>query len=335
MNLKTAIKTLIVGSGAPKLLYKYRGPSITILRYHSVQNNPKDHESTIGSSIIHSTDDFYKQISILSRHYSPISMDDVLRYLEDGVQLPPYPVVITFDDGYKDNIDIAAPILDEFNIPATFYVIVDSLASQENQSAWFFRVRNAFSKTTKSSWIDSEGNVYSLSDIEKRTEARGVAMAYCGSSIGKIQLERVAGIEQALEVPGFEAGLEMMLTWNDLRALRDNGHIIGSHTMSHPNLAYVREEDAKFEMEQSKIELENKLGESIKHFAYPNPILNPNWNKKTYELSKSIGYKTAVTCDYGRVKFGDDPLALKRMFAPKNPDELRWYIENAMNGFKL
>lgn len=335
MNLKKIIKDLIIASGALRLLYKYRGPSITILRYHSVQNNPADYDSTIGSSIIHSTEQFHEQMKLLSRHYNPISMDDVLSFLENGTSLPSYPVVITFDDGFKDNLDIAAPILNEFNIQATFYVIIDSLASQENQSAWFLRVRNAFSATAKLSWTDSDGNVHSLSDKEKWIDARKIAMSYCGTSTGKNQRERVEGIEQALEVPNFVAGLDMMLSWNDLRVLRDNGHIIGSHTMSHPNLAYVSEDDAKFEMEQSKIELENKLGESIKHFAYPNPILNPNWNKNTYGLSKNIGYKTAVTCDYGRVKFGDDPLALKRMFAPQNPDELRWYIENTMNGLKL
>ena len=54
--------------------------------------------------------------------------------------------------------------------------------------------------------------------------------------------------------------------------------------------------------------------------------INTLENYFSYEISKKTGYKTAVTSDLGCVKFGDDPLALKRMATPQNPDQLRWYI---------
>jgi len=335
MIIKNAIKSLITGSGALRGLSRIQGPSLTVLRYHSVQNNPANYEDTIGSSIIHSTENFRNQMRLVSRHYSPISMDDVINYLEGDFTLPPYPVVITFDDGYKDNLEIAAPILGEFNIPATFYIVMNSVADQETNSIWFMRIRKAFSITKKSSWTDNNSRIYPLSDEANKIKARGAAMAYCGSTIGKTQLEHVAQIEQALDVPAFETDSNIMLTWDDIRQLRDQGHIIGSHTMTHPNLAYVKEEDAKFEIDQSRLKLENKIGESVSHFSYPNPILKPNWNKKTYQLLQNSEYKTAVTCDNGCIRFGDDPLTLKRLSSPQNPDELRWYVENTMNGFIL
>ena len=52
----------------------------------------------------------------------PISIDEYLFYCENKTDLPPNPVVVSFDDGFKNNYSVAAPILDEFQIPAVFYI---------------------------------------------------------------------------------------------------------------------------------------------------------------------------------------------------------------------
>lgn len=335
MELKCFCKKLLVSSGLLRLIYKVKGPSIVILRYHSVQDDPAEHESTIGSSIVHSTKEFREQMRLVSRYYTPISMDELLDHLENGVVLPPYPVVITFDDGYKDNLEIAGPILDEFNIPATFYIVVDAIAKQGNFSPWFMRVRRAFSITKASLWVDRDGKQYSLSDMAQRMAARRAAMAYCGTSTGETQRSRVQEVEQSLSVPYYEAGKDMMLSEDEIKALKEAGHIIGSHTVSHPNMTYIEEKDASYELTYSSAELEKIAGEPVKHFAYPNPILEPNWNEKTRELLKQHGYKTAVTCDGGCVRYGDDPLSLKRVYIPERAEDLRWYIENTLNGFRI
>ena len=335
MELKCFCKKLIISSGLLRLINKVKGPSIVILRYHSVQDDPAEHEPTIGSSIVHSTEEFREQMRLVSRHYTPVSMDELLDHLENGVKLPPYPVVITFDDGYKDNLEIAGPILAEFNIPATFYIVVDAISNQVNLSPWFMRVRKAFSITEASSWEDRDGKQYSLSDPEQRLAARRAAMAYCGTSTGETQRSRVKEVEQSLAVPYYEAGKEMMLSQDGVKALKEAGHIVGSHTLSHPNMTYIEEKDAAYELAQSSAELEKITGEPVRHFAYPNPILSPNWNKKTRELLRANGYKTAVTCDGGCVRYGDDPLSLKRVYIPERAEELRWYLENAFNGYKI
>jgi len=335
MELKYFCKKLIIASGLLRLIYKVKGPSIVILRYHSVQDDPAEHESTIGSSIVHSTEEFREQMRIISHHYNPVSMDELLDHLENGVALPSYPVVVTFDDGYKDNLEIAGPILAEFNIPATFYIVVNAIANQVNLSPWFMRVRRAFSVTEEPLWEDGDGKQYSLSDMKQRMAARRAAMAYCGTSTGETQLARVKEVEQSLSAPYYKAGEELMLSKDEVNELKEAGHIIGSHTLSHPNLAYIEEKEAGYEMAQSRTELEEIIGEPVRHFAYPNPILDPNWNENTRKLLKEHGYKTAVTCDGGCVKYGDDPLSLKRVYIPERAEDLRWYIENTLNGHKL
>jgi peptidoglycan/xylan/chitin deacetylase (PgdA/CDA1 family) len=59
------------------------------------------------------------------------------------------------------------------------------------------------------------------------------------------------------------------------------GHIVGSHTMTHPNMAYVDTEVARQEMTESKQGLERELGAGVRHFAYPCPALLPHWTEQT------------------------------------------------------
>ena len=64
---------------------------------------------------------------------------------------------------------------------------------------------------------------------------------------------------------------ELMMNWDEARTLLKSGHIVGSHTMTHPNVAQVSVDDARSELAESKLKLEKELGEPVEHFAYPHP----------------------------------------------------------------
>ena len=123
-----------------------------------------------------------------------------------------------------------------------------------------------------------------------------------------------------------------MMNWDQIRQLRQRGHIVGSHTLTHPNLAYLGKPLILREMAESKRILEENLGEPIFHFSYPGPILEPHYSKETRSLSEKIGYNTAVTSVWGAVGKEDNPLALRRVPAPSAALEFRWSLENAFLG---
>ena len=124
----------------------------------------------------------------------------------------------------------------------------------------------------------------------------------------------------------------LMMSYDQIRSLAHHGHIVGSHTMTHPNLAYLKEDQARTELEKSKQHLERELKASIRHFAYPCPALSPHWNAQTVAQSRSVGYDSAVTINGGITRCGDNPLALKRIGPTKTLAGLRWNLEAAFAG---
>lgn len=136
--------------------------------------------------------------------------------------------------------------------------------------------------------------------------------------------------ELAVRLP--DSASSLMMDHQQLRGLLSHGHIVGSHTMTHPNMAHISESDATFELRESKKRLEVTLSLPIRHFSYPCPALSPHWNSRTVALSRAAGYETAVTTDSGLTRQGHDPLALKRISPTKTLDGLRWNLESAFAG---
>jgi peptidoglycan/xylan/chitin deacetylase (PgdA/CDA1 family) len=161
------------------------------------------------------------------------------------------------------------------------------------------------------------------------------ASEWCARSAGDTQARIISKIEQDLDVETLQTRVCATMTWDQVRGLRRAGHLIGSHTLTHPNLAYVDQETQWREILESKIQLEEKLGWPVDYFSYPNPIMCPNFTDRTVESTRRAGYKLAVTMMRGPVRFGHDPQALPRVPAPPEGEELAWYADNALIGRQL
>jgi peptidoglycan/xylan/chitin deacetylase (PgdA/CDA1 family) len=307
---------------------------VTILRYHSVQPDLESCANSIGRGIIHEEQVFAEQMEILARDYHPVSMDEVVDFVIGRRPTPPRAVVVTFDDGYADNYDVAMPILNHYGIPAAIYVTVDSIGT--GRAPWFCRVRHAFAVTRIRRWHDPDkGRSWNLDDLVERHEAFLSACEICARRAGVIQEEALATLEKDLEVETLAPVRDLMLSWEQIRKLKAAGHTIGSHTLTHPNLAQVNVAAASRELRESKMRLELTLGSPVVHFSYPSPILEPHWNEQTVTLTKEAGYSSAVTCTPGLVRQGDESLRLKRTSVPDTKDEFIWSLECTLLGRRL
>jgi len=144
--------------------------------------------------------------------------------------------------------------------------------------------------------------------------------------------EFVRQVEKSLEVEPLGPRHGYMLSWEKVRALRAAGHIIGAHTLSHPNLAHVSQGEARSEIVGCKSRLEEEIGESVDHFSYPHPALNPQWSPQTLEITREAGFKSAVLTKCGPVRKGDEPLRLKRIYAANDIDQWIWNLESTFLG---
>jgi peptidoglycan/xylan/chitin deacetylase (PgdA/CDA1 family) len=331
---KQRIKEGLIRTGLLGVANRFARAGTAILRYHSVQEDPGRVAQTIGTAITHSQDAFDRQMAILARHYHPVSLDDVLNSLQQGSRLRRKSVAVTFDDGYADNLEIAAPILAKYGIPATVYLIVESI--DQLRAPWFSRLRHAMATTRKSEWRDSvDHSVRQLGSPAERRAAFLVASRRLAQLCGDRQESTMGLIESELDVdPLLHSGCPM-LSWEQARALRGQGHIIGSHTMTHANSAYIGSSELRAELLNSKKRIEEEVGGGAVHFSYPAPILEPHFTSESIRWCEELGYRTAVTCKVGLVRVGDNPLALQRIFAPQDLVEFQWALENSFLGRRV
>jgi peptidoglycan/xylan/chitin deacetylase (PgdA/CDA1 family) len=327
LMLKSSVKKLLVGSGATRLASRFRAPGVAILMYHSVVERPEFQETTLGK-IGHSAQIFQKQMELLASEYHPVSLEEVLLFVSGRDTLPRRSVAVTFDDGYADNYEVAMPILNQTGVPATFYVTVDCV--QKRKLPWPARVRYALFTTPKSEWVDPDRCRWPLGDKTLRGAAFDKACEYCSKKSGTEQDELVAGIEEQLETALAQG--PAMMTWDEVRAVVKQGHLIGSHTMTHPNMAHIDEKALKREFAESKRILEQEIGSPIVHFSYPCPALQPHWSESTVQASRQCGYQTAVTTNGGIVRKNNNPLQWKRVRPSNDVAGLRANLEMAFLG---
>lgn len=324
---KDYIQRVVVGSRALDLAGRFSAPGAAILMYHSVRDDPRQFADVIGPGITHATSIFRRQMEIVAREFAPVTLDDIVRFLNGEADLPRRAVAVTFDDGFTDNAEIAAPILNHFGIRAAFYATVSLIGTPK--APWYSRLRYAFSNTHKSEWKNgTDGRVWNLHDPVGRNAALLAAFDLCASMVAEQQEKTICDIEADLEME-FPAGRAQrpMMDWDQLRKLRATGHIVGSHTLTHPNAAHVaRDEDLQRELVESKQRIEAELGSPAVHFSYPHPALRPQWSEKTVKMTASAGYKSAVTTTIGPVRARANPLCLKRVHAPWPEHRFCWNL---------
>lgn len=323
------IKKTLIHTGAMRVASAFAAHGVAIIMYHSVMDDPCSARLTLGN-IVHSTEVFRRQMEVIARHFHAVSLDDVLSFLRGERSLPRRAVVVTFDDGYADNYQIAKAVLAPMGMPAVFYVTVDCIERQ--RLPWPSLLRYAFLTSKKDRWRENDGKVWFLSSVEHRIQAFARASERCGSLSGETLEVFVESVRHQLCTEPPQPVQRPMMTWEELRELERNGQVVGSHTMTHPNMAHVAEVEMRSELWEAKAKLEKELRTPIVHFSYPCPALQPHWSERTVNATRDIGYKTAVTTNGGLVRSHDDPLSLRRIRPTKTVDGFRWNLECAFLG---
>ena len=321
---KQILKKALIDSGGLRAASRVASPGAVILMYHSITEDPALTAWSIGVSQPRAA--FEAHIRALAERFNPVSIDDVTDFASGGRRLPKKSVAVTFDDGFADNYDVVLPILTRYSVPATFYLLAGAV--ETGNPPWYCRIRHAIGTTRLSEWTDSEsGVVRKIQGDSSREIALNVAFGIGAGKSGSAQEQWVSDMEKSLDVDPLQQESRFMMTWDQARALKQAGHTIGAHTLTHPNLAHVSTSEARSEIAGSKTAIEKSLGEPVQHFSYPHPALDPEWNAATVEITREIGFRSAVVTASGRVRPGDDPLELRRIYAAAEFDQWLWNLE--------
>lgn len=278
---------------------------LTILFYHRVLPRPDPLLPDVPDAR-----EFEMHMSVLSRVFRVLSIDEAIERLSLGT-LPARSVCITFDDGYRDNFEVACPILKRHGLVATFFVASDFLdRGRMFNDTIIEAVRHLPSGIVDLSWAGlgkrEVGCIASRIDL-----ANAFVSAVKYLSIDE-RIETCARLQDVVATPLPD---DLMMTSDQVRALAREGMSIGGHTCSHPILAKIPPEMAWREIVGNRDHLASLLDTPPRCFAYPNGRPGTDFLPEHVQMVQDAGYRSAVSTAWGVATETTDRFQLPR-FAP-------------------
>lgn len=264
----------------------------------------------------HITSDLFARcIASVSRQGNSLSMDEVLHSCETRAPFPPKSFAITFDDGFENNLTVAAPILNDFDVPATIYVTTEFV--EKNGMSWIDRIENAVEHTNqqiiKPRWTNES---FTLRDKESRIRFLKAVRKYvkscanCNANIFADELCSELGVEPQPEAIG---ELDRKMSWEQVRnAAKSELITIGGHSHTHPILSFLSPPQLAYELDSCLGLLQEKADVGATHFSYPEG-LDHCYSEEVIEELKKREVRCGPTAIDGTNRVGHDPFHLRRI----------------------
>ncbi|MDB4970136.1 MAG: Polysaccharide deacetylase [Myxococcales bacterium] len=315
LALAATVETTGLGTVCRAVRTYASGARVHVLGYHRVVD-VIDYDGPVNPSLCITTDAFRAQMEQLRERFVVLPMSYVVRAVAGDIQIPHDAVAVTFDDGYRDVLQRADPILRALDIPATVFVptgFVDNhtrarLLPHDRLYAAVWAARRA--GRTLLSFADSETAIL-LARADRALDGGGpadVVDELIETAPAATLAHIVEMIEAGVGAPPLDDGAHV-LTPDEVRTLADHGWEIGAHTVGHVVLTHETPDEARRQLVSSKADLERWSGRPCRYFAYCNGYHSPSL---VSELRRA-GYEGAVTtCDRPNPVGKGDPFRITR-----------------------
>jgi peptidoglycan/xylan/chitin deacetylase (PgdA/CDA1 family) len=309
----------IVGPAFTALACALRRRAITVLTFHRVlhDKDPLRPSEPDGP-------EFERQMRWLAQAFDVLPLQQAVEALAQR-RLPARAACITFDDGYADNLTVAAPILERLGLPATVFVVSGVLTEG---AMWNDRIIEAV-RAAKGRTLDLASLAlgrHPVGTLRERAAAIAELLRRCKERMPEERNLIVAAIEAATGV----RTMRDMLTAVEVGELARRGFEIGAHTCTHPILASVDPVRARAEIVDSKRVLEAVIGAPVRAFAYPNGRPGRDYGPEHVAMVRDAGYTVAVSTAPGASSDAAERFELRR-FAPWESTRARFYWNLAQN----
>jgi peptidoglycan/xylan/chitin deacetylase (PgdA/CDA1 family) len=257
-------------SGVLGVFEKRMSRGLTILMYHRVLSREQCSQYPLASLVVPESM-FRAQVRWLARHCLVLPVREAVVWVKSRRRVTRPVVSITFDDGYADNFEIAAPTLDEMGIRGTFFVSTGF--AQTGVPLWFDRAADAWVRMSaacqRRMWLrvceaNGENASRGGNGCSSRMWMEGLKVVEADSRDTLVS-EAEGMAEGTLDLSAYRA-----MTVEQIKGLSVQGHEVGSHTVSHPMLADVDEERLRTELQESRSSLREWSGSEVGGFCYPN-----------------------------------------------------------------
>lgn len=270
-----------------------------ILMFHRVR--PWKETAFAPNRALEITPEFLHETIVFLRRtgFDIVPMDEVPDRLRARTHGRPF-AVLTFDDGYRDNIEHAWPVLNRLQAPWTLYAVNDF--ADGHGSLWWVELEQAIAQLDKIRLvIGGDRLTLPARTVAQKNEAFKILLRRLKRSTESQLRSAIAELSARIGLDSTRLVRELCATWDEIALLaEDPGVTIGSHTLTHAILTRRTGSSAAREIGESKPVIEQKLGRPVHHFAYPHGDTG-SATAREFELCRKAGYATAVTTRPGHL----------------------------------
>jgi peptidoglycan/xylan/chitin deacetylase (PgdA/CDA1 family) len=289
-----------------------RRTGIQVFCYHGVVEPRQDLRLERNLTLV---SDFQAQIDILSRS-KVLSLGELKDELQAPAKRRKSAVVITFDDGYANNL-LAAEMLAAARLPWAVFVSTGALG--RGNSLWTVEL-SLLLLHGRAEPVEALGQAWPLTSRQAREDAFQAIRYPLKAMPADRRREAMVNIRQQFPLDETQRLLHefpslQMLTWEEVGQLAGAGGTIGSHGVHH-EIHHANQPEAvrRRELTESKTELEQRLGRPCRHFAFP----NGDFNQDSAAEVQAAAYDLAFTLEPRTILPGENPYLLPRL-APNLP----------------
>jgi peptidoglycan/xylan/chitin deacetylase (PgdA/CDA1 family) len=291
-----------------------------VLMYHRVLTAEERKRTGSHPALVVDRDTFARQMQALKRWFRVLSEEEFAEQLARRAPFPRASCVITFDDGWRDNFTNALPILDAHQLPALIFLPVNYIGRQrifwqEGLTHLLLRVtaevradpsrRHALQALLASAGI---AHVTDITGVDPRPQILAVVASLkaltrteMGALIDALARELGVSMDDFAQIDGF-------IDWAQVAEMTRKRIAFGGHGAEHLLLTHVSPEEVVCEMRTARQVLEERLGQRLRSFSYPNGYFTPG----IVNTLQACGYRLGFSTDGGLVTCDDDPLTVRR-----------------------
>jgi peptidoglycan/xylan/chitin deacetylase (PgdA/CDA1 family) len=255
-------------------------PGVAVLCYHGIRRDSWPARTMVFEGLHVTATELDAHCRFLRESCTPISLEIWRASIADGRPLPPRPVLVTFDDGYRSVFTIGRPILARHGIPAVLFLSSDPI--EHRRLAWYDAIALEQGEAMVAEMKRLDADLWAARCIAHSTTARE------GDPHEPLRVEEV---QELAAVPDIE---------------------IGGHSAGHPILAMAGIAEQRRQIQCNKQRLEAWIGTRVTAFAYPNGRRGEDYTSDTVAIVRECGFDAAFTTNQGFAIPDEPPLERSR-----------------------
>jgi peptidoglycan/xylan/chitin deacetylase (PgdA/CDA1 family) len=252
-------------------------PLLISINYHRIGDaSAAAYDSDLFSA---TQDQFDEQMAFLQKRFDIVTLEEAIAIVDGAAPLGRCCILVTFDDGYRDNYELAFPVLRARRVPAVFFLPTSFVGT--SRLPWWDEIAYLIKQSRRR---DREAAASTAEAIRMYKELRPSE-----ADVFLDQLAETSGVNRLRQAPA-----RLFLNWDEAAEMLRAGMAIGSHAHSHNILSRLSEQDQFNELMESRRILEERLGHTVTSLAYPVGTADA-FNAASREAARQAGYRIAFS----------------------------------------